>query len=45
MEKSISLPFPAITVCGYQPEYDEKNKGYEPVYFETNYLEETCNIR
>ena len=48
MEKSIALPFPAITVCGYHSlyTYDKSfNKVYKSFYFDTNYLEETCNIR
>ena len=48
MEKSIALPFPAITVCGYHSDmkYDENfNMVYKSVYFETKYLANTCNIR
>ena len=48
MDKSTALPFPAITVCGtnIMIRYDEKfNKFEELIYYDTNYLKDTCKIR
>ena len=48
MDKSTALPFPAITVCGtnIMIRYDDKfNKFEELIYYDTNYLKDTCKIR
>ena len=48
MDKSTALPFPAITVCGtnIMIRYDEKfNKFEELIFYDTNYLKDTCKIR
>ena len=48
MDKSTALPFPAITVCGtnIMVRYDDKfDKFEELIFYDTNYLEDTCKIR
>ena len=41
MEKSSILPFPAITVCGYDKNWETD----EASYFNDNYLENICDLR
>ena len=48
MDKSTALPFPAITVCGtnIMIRYDDKfDKFEELIFYDTNYLKDTCKIR